>query len=350
MIQEGRFTLDSVKIRIPLKRVKILDESISDIVARVSTRTGEVLEEKQNTKASRDEKGVKTTFSIEQRATQFDTVQYLIILVNAKQLGSRYFEGITIDNVVQLHSYLIGLGVVQFSLKELMKGECTDIDFKKDFKASAEEMKEAFTVMQGHAVPSSDYDKGSKLFWKQDNKGLQFNKRETTKTATAPFLKIYSKTLDLLHKSNIFALSYFDTIPQNLWRVEFTIKNKKHLERSGVEGNTLADILSIPSDQLEKMHEKSLKAVLSKRVRESQASDEIPPKDIIMVNALILLLDSGMQWTIIKKNILGSLTSANRTKKEQKLDGYFRDYIRPIEGYSSHLNVDSILNQIGYNF
>jgi len=139
MIQEGRFTLDSVKIRIPLKRVKILDESISDIVARVSTRTGEVLEEKQNTKASRDEKGVKTTFSIEQRATQFDTVQYLIILVNAKQLGSRYFEGITIDNVVQLHSYLIGLGVVQFSLKELMKGECTDIDFKKDFKASAEE-------------------------------------------------------------------------------------------------------------------------------------------------------------------------------------------------------------------
>jgi len=193
MIQEGRFTLDSVKIRIPLKRVKILDESISDIVARVSTRTGEVLEEKQNTKASRDEKGVKTTFSIEQRATQFDTVQYLIILVNAKQLGSRYFEGITIDNVVQLHSYLIGLGVVQFSLKELMKGECTDIDFKKDFKASAEEMKEAFTVMQGHAVPSSDYDKGSKLFWKQDNKGLQFNKRETTKTATAPFLKIYSR-------------------------------------------------------------------------------------------------------------------------------------------------------------
>ena len=71
-------------------------------------------------------------FKTHDQLVEVDTVQYLIILVNAKQLGSRYFEGITIDNVVQLHSYLIGLGVVQFSLKELMKGECTDIDFKKE--------------------------------------------------------------------------------------------------------------------------------------------------------------------------------------------------------------------------
>lgn len=347
---QNTYSVDSTKIRIPITRVKILDESIREMVAHVSTLTGEVLEEKQNTKASRDAQGIKTTFSIEQRATQFDTVQYLIILVNAKQLKERYFEGITVDNVVELHSYLITLEVVQFSLKELLKGECTDIDFKKDFQARDEDMKEAFDLMQTNSTPSADYDKGNKLFWKKDNKGLQFNKRETTKIKTAPFFKIYSKTLDLLNKSNIFALAHFKEIPLDLWRMEFTIKNKKHLASFG-HGNTLSDVLSLSAEQIEEMGTASLKAVLQQRVRDnSKDIDSIPPKDLILVNALILLLDNGIQWTIIKKNLLGSLTSGNRSKKSQHLDGLFNAYIRPIESYSSALNVDSILNQIGYNF
>ena len=350
MKDEGIYSVDSLKIRIPITRVKILDESIRDIVARVSTSTGEILEEKQNTKASRDADGIKTTFSIEQRSTQFDTIQYLIILVNAKQLKEQYFDGITVNNVVQLHRYLMALEVVQFSLKELLKGECTDIDFKKDFEATEEDMKGAFDLMQANATPSPDYDKGNKLFWQKDNKGLQFNKRETTKIKTAPFFKIYSKTLDLLHKSNIFALAHFKEIPQNLWRMEFTIKNKKHLASFG-HGNTLSDILSLSPEQIEEMGTASLKAVLQQRVREnSKDNDSIPPKDLILVNALILLLDNGIQWTIIKKNLLGSLSGSNRSRKDKQMDGLFNSYIRPIESYSSALNVDSVLNQIGYNF
>jgi hypothetical protein len=350
MNEGGTYSVDSLKIRIPITRVRILDESIREIVSQVSNRTGEVLEEKANTKASRDADGIKTTFSIEQRATQFDTIQYLIILVNAKQLKEQYFDGIQVGNISQLHRYLISLGVVQFSLKELLKGECTDIDFKKDFKATDDEMKEAFDLMQKNSTPSADYDKGNKLFWQRDNKGLQFNKRETTKIKTAPFLKIYSKTLDLLGKSNVFALAHFKEIPLDLWRMEFTIKNKKHLASFG-HGNTLSDILSLSNEQIEEMGTSSLRAVLQERVRENSLdNDSIPPRDLILVNALILLLDNGIQWTIIKKNLLGSLTSGNRSKKNQHLDGLFNSYIRPIEHYSSALNVDSILNQIGYNF
>ena len=347
---EGNYSVDSLKIRIPITRVKIIDESIRQMVLKVSELTGEVLESKENTKASRDEAGIKTTFSIEKRATQFDTIQYLIILVNAKQLKEQYFQGITINNVLELHQYLMSLNVVVFSLKEFLKAECTDIDFKKDFDATDEDMKEAFSLMQTNSTPSADYDKGNKLFWKRDNKGLQFNKRETTKIKTAPFFKIYSKTLDLLHKSNVFALAHFKEIPQDLWRMEFTIKNKKHLASFG-HSNTLSDILSLSNEQIEEMGTSTLKAVLQERVRDnSKDIDSIPPKDLILVNALILLLDNGFQWTIIKKNLLGSLTSGNRAKKNQQLDGLFNSYIRPIEHYSSALNVDSILNQIGYNF
>jgi len=62
------------------------------------------------------------------------------------------------------------------------------------------------------------------------------------------------------------------------------------------------------------------------------------------------LLDEGHQWGIIKTNLLGSLTSANRTKKGQLLQQLFDSYISPIKGYSKHLEVDSLLNQIGYTF
>ena len=346
----GKYSVDSLKVRIPITRVKILDESIREMVLKVSGSTGDILEEKANTKATRDADGIKTTFSIEQRATQYDTIQYLIILVNAKQLKEQYFDGIQIGNIADLHRYLISLGVVQFSLKELLKGECTDIDFKKDFEATDEDVREAFDLMQKNSTPSADYDKGNKLFWKRDNKGLQFNKRETTKIKTAPFFKIYSKTLDLLHKSNIFALAHFKEIPQNLWRMEFTIKNKKHLASFG-HGNTLSDILSLSSEQIEEMGTASLRAVLEQRVREnSKDIDSIPPKDLILVNALILLLDNGIQWTIIKKNLLGSLSGSNRSRKDKQMNSLFNSYIRPIEHYSSALNVDSVLNQIGYNF
>jgi len=343
------WAIDSLKIRIPLNRVQILDEGIREVVANVSTRTGEVLQEKENTRSSRDEHGIKTEFSIEKRATQFETVQYLIILVNAKQLKERYFEGIKGKNIAQLHSYLVGLGVVQFSLKEFLRGECTDIDFRKDFTAKEDEMKEAFDFMHGNSKASTDYDKGSKLFWKKDNKGLQFNKRNTTKVRTAPFLKIYSKTLDLLHKSNVFALSHFDTIPQDLWRLEFTIKNKKHLDSFG-HGNSLSELISLTADQIETMSTKSLKAVLNQKTRELKETDGIPPKDVYEVNGLIWLLDNGNQWHTIKHRLLGSLKGSNRSKKLKRMDELYENYIRPIEGYSKHFAVDDILNQIGYTF
>lgn len=104
------WAIDSLKIRIPLNRVQILDEGIREVVANVSTRTGEVLQEKENTRSSRDEHGIKTEFSIEKRATQFETVQYLIILVNAKQLKERYFEGIKGKTLLSFTRISSGLG------------------------------------------------------------------------------------------------------------------------------------------------------------------------------------------------------------------------------------------------
>jgi hypothetical protein len=343
------WSIDSLKIRIPLRKVNILDESINEMIARVSLSSGEVIETFENTKSSRDDKGIKTTFSIEQRATKFDTIPYLIILINAKQLGSQYFEGINTDNFIALYEYLMALRVVYFHPQALLDSECTDIDFKRDITATDSQVKKALDTMNQHCTASKDYDKGSKMFWKKDNKGLQFNKRNTTSFAKAPFLKIYSKTLDLKGKSNIFAMAYLDEIPEDLWRIEFTIKNKKHLATFEI-GNTFCELGKLSQDEIEQMYQTTLRAVLEKRIRLPMHQDTIPPQHIILVNGLIWLLDEGHQWGIIKTNLLGSLTSANRTKKGQLLQQLFDSYISPIKGYSKHLEVDSLLNQIGYTF
>jgi len=167
------WAIDSLKLRIPLRNVSIIDTSLRDIIARVSTSTGAVLDEVENKKTSRDENGIKTEFSIERRVTNHTSVEYLVILVNAKQLEEKYFEGLTFLNARYLHKYLIMQGAVIFQFETLLDAECTDIDFRKDFRATDDQMKEALHHLNQHAQPSSDYDKGSKLFWQKDNKGLQ---------------------------------------------------------------------------------------------------------------------------------------------------------------------------------
>ena len=210
-------------------------------------------------------------------------------------------------------------------------------------------MKEGIRFMLSNSKPHTEFDKGALKFWRKDNKGLQWNKRNTTKVRTAPFLKIYSKTLDFKTKSNVFALSHFESIPEDLWRFEFTIKNKDHLDSFKL-GNTLSELISIPVEQIETMSIKSLKAVLNQNQRELKQTEGIPPKDVYEVNGLVMLLDSGHQWHIIKERMLTSLTGSNRSKKLKRMQELFEDYIRPMESYEKQAGVDDILNQIGYTF
>ncbi|MDB4494119.1 hypothetical protein N9233_02915, partial [Flavobacteriales bacterium] len=210
-------------------------------------------------------------------------------------------------------------------------------------------MKEVLRFMESSSKPHTDFDKGAKKFWRKDNKGLQWNKRETTKVRTAPFLKIYSKTLDFKTKSNVFALNHFDTIPQDLWRFEFTVKNKDHLSSFG-HGNTFDKLISLTAEQIDTMSIKSLKAVLNQNQRELKQLEGIPPRDVYEVNGLVMLLDSGHQWHTIKQRMLSSLTGSNRSRKLKRMQDLFEDYIRPMESYQKQVDVDDVLTQIGYTF
>jgi hypothetical protein len=350
-----KFSIDSCGIRLPINEVKILDSNIEALLITIVEDTGEIVRTEENNKITKEFKGIKSKFSIEIQFNKSNVrEEHLVITINSKMLKKRYFEGITSDNISEVHKYLMEQEAVSFSLETMLTAQAVDIDFKRDFTAKRETVIKALNVMYKNAVPQVKIDKGVKPFglhkgFSGDNIGLQFNKRETTSISTAPFMKIYNKTGDLLTKSNLFALEHLEELPNDLWRTEFTIKNKKHLAMHKM-GNTLGELLSTPQELIEEAYSKTLRAVMNKRLREAMHSGLISPNDLLQVNSMIINLDCGYTWAILKENLLGTLEGSNRTKKSYKLEELFEAYIKPIKKYSNYQQLDNVLAEIGYTF
>jgi hypothetical protein len=350
-----KFSIDSCCIRLPLNEVKILDSKIEALLITIVEDTGEIVRTEMSNRIVREDRGIKSKFSIEiQYNIRNFREEHLVITINSKMLKRRYFEGLTLDNISEVHKYLMEQEAVSFSLETMLTAQVVDIDFKRDFTAKRESVVKALKVMYDNAKPQIEVNKGALKFglnkgYSGDNIGLQFNRRETTSISTAPFMKIYNKTGDLITKSNIFALEHLEEIPNDLWRTEFTIKNKKHLAMYKMS-NTLGGLLNTPQEAIQEAYNSTLRAVMNKRLREAVHSGLISPNDLLQVNSMIINLDCGYTWGILKENLLGTLQGSNRTKKSQRLEELFNAYIKPIKKYSNYQNLDNVLAEIGYTF
>ena len=348
------FLCDSFRIRIPIQKVTIESSAFNAIVSKVVESTGEVLSSEKNKMMRVVNDGITSRYTIEREISDGRTGTYstfIILVVNAKMLRGKYFEGITIDNVRTVYEYLMDQKVVSFSFEDLISGQCTDIDYRKDFYANEVLMMETLKVMEGNAKPNKDIDSGALLFDKKNNKGLQFNKRTTKEYLKAPYLKIYSKYWDLESKSNEFKQAHGIEASNDMWRIEYTIKNKKHLTHFGI-GNTLQEVLSVPQTTLKTALDKTLRTLLHGRIKVSREvnMDSIPPKDTVLLNALIYAMDTGKSWIMVKNQFLGSLEGSNRSKWGKALETLYSDYLRPISRYSAYEENDKILTAIGYTF
>lgn len=343
--------IDSLRIRIPLIHCEILDIKLQEIRHLVGDITGEVYESKLNTSRFISTTGITTTISVTKEPTQWNKLDYhVVILTNSKALKGDYFKGISKSTFKQLYDYIISLGVVKFSYQAFKEAQCTDIDIKTDISCIDSVMKATFKVLTGHSKEHKEMDRGVKSKWTKYNKMVQYNKRQNTDFMKAPFLKIYAKSLELEFNSGEFALNHLTEIPQDTWRIEYTIKNKKHLNTLNMP-NTLGELVECSQEQFESAYQTSMRAVLNERIRKDRIqSTDISPKDIPLINAIIICLDAGSTWSVLKSNLLGSLEGSNRTKRATHLQDLFDAYIKPIKAYSNHERIDSVLVQIGYTF
>jgi len=350
----GVWLVDSLKIRIPLQRVTIHHSGLNAMVGKVVLSTGEVISETMETSIRSEIDGVRTAFTVCKESLDGKrTGMFLTILINAKMLGKGYFNGITTETIQTIYSYIMDLNVASFTYDDFMNGECVDIDVRKDFQGGDVEVNHAMERLKKNYIHRDKMDTGILTFKTgKRTTGIQFNKRTTTSFLTSPFMKIYSKYADAMDSKHYeFFRHHGIKIPHDLWRVEYTIKNKKHLKHVGM-GNRLKDILTTTQDVFDGGMEQITTALFSPRQRtcERLESLDIPPRDKMMVNALASIADCGKSIHDAKQSILGNLEGYNRTKSMKYLNTLHESYLRPIERYNAYEQTDKILDVIGYRF
>ena len=381
------WSIDSLKVRLPLSKVEILNDSLSEIILYVSQSTGDIIDEREKKKheAGEPSKGIKITFSRETHAGQFSnhnipgerkgSIEYFIMLINAKALEDEYFTGITEATIFKLYEYLMKSQAVYFPFQLLDEFECTDIDFKRDYFQEPDIQERALQNMHGRAIASKSHGEGVKSLFSNKVEGvnyytgIQFNDRKTA-TQQAPFFKIYFKTKNLQDSgkngSNIFALSClkseemetgtkgYPLIPLNVYRNEFTIKDKKHLAKFGI-GNTFKELLELSQGQIEAMYTSIQKSCLEGNYTTNLDTKKkrIPPREKLVLGLLLIPLRRGETFTPIKNDVLSHFndeTKQNKYNKAQLLDKVFYEHIAVQGKGKKWRELDDALNKTGGNF
>lgn len=350
----GLISVDSLKLRIPINQVKILDSTIRERWFFVS-ESGEIdpdtFKEKALNRYADNQEIIKIRFGIEKQRTASEIVEeFLTILLPSKILQGKYFEGITLSNVNSVYDTLMAMGVVSFTLDTFLHGSaCTDVDFKKDFIYN--NIDNLITGLSANVCPSKNKGDGIRSFKKSDNKGIEFNERKTSRFTTRPFLKVYHKGIELTTlKRKPFTNTYLQGIEiYDLCRIETTVKNKKHFRLLGIQDTTLQGILSISQENLNKIISKAVQSNLEPRITPFRTPNELTPNKQMIYNLIFELLRKGSDYNTIRLIALNGIADKSaRSKKGKEIDQVYDKHIRGNKVDIEAEELSQIYNLIGW--
>ena len=253
----------------------------------------------------------------------------LTILMSSKILEENYFEGLSIDNHKNVYQKLISMEVAFFEYDSFINAECTDIDFKKDIKTTM--FRDSIPMLVSSARTSHLSGTGIRSFQKKENMGVQWSDRKGA-TLKNPYLKIYHKTIELENNSVEFKNEYlFDFNISNIVRVEFTIKNNKHLKKYGIQSQKFIDLLKLSQEKKTSILEETINIHLMPRfIKPDRPLKQITPSDIMLFNSLYILsnkmyLNKYRAVDYLLTNIKDK-TAKSRAKK--KLEHIYDTYVQ----------------------
>ena len=273
-------SIDSVFIQIPISQVKLKNTLLGERISDISLSSGQIDDGVRfKTQHYHKENGINTEFSIGTLYRGFksgdNSEQVFQIKLTSKQLKERYFEGITSGNISVVHSYLIGLGVADFSLSSLLSARWVDFDVKTDFQEhgkGVDYVRDTISKLLKYVNPkyrsnSATYREGYSHFNKPNNCGLQFLDRKKSigrsqKPYQNQFCKFYHKSLMLSSdkESNKFAETYLQgQNTDNILRYESAVKGNALRDYYGLP-NTLGELLEVDESTLLQILRKPLEA------------------------------------------------------------------------------------------
>lgn len=298
--------IDSLKIRVKLDKVKILDKRlITDYIAYYPSiekldndgNENEILGEdyKKAEPYTKIINGITYRFYIKAFIDKNKTAnEYVVFQISAKMLKERYFEGITAFNYGGIVDDINSFGVLKITKHDFLQGLVSDIDICINQLIDLKSLKTAFSFIlhnPNHGkLPLIHHISQSNTQKNTYNLGMDFNKREKASN-TAPYCKIYHKGFELLSKSIVFYKAYLEpmktSVIDNLVRYEFTIKAHKHKEylcKQGLKADfkTFFDLLKAKPNDLKLIAQTGLKHYIEPKDKRNNINQELNPMDIMI--------------------------------------------------------------------
>lgn len=285
------FEIDSFRLKIPYHDCEVLSHELDQLYLTVNANTSEIISERLNNRINVGSEYMKLWVQVrsynalvqtKHKGTYANSPQkYVVVTIHSKLLKASYLDRITLDNIRIIYDTLMDYKVFYCDYDTFLNSEVLDIDFCRNVQIP--NWQECKSYILDNLKKTRDLNRGCYEFKGKDNVGLQFGIRDKS-TYTNPYIKIYHKYLELTTKSKQFTEMYLNNasdIPTDLFRVEYTLRDKKHYKRYGLDSK-LISMLKIPNYHKEliashmfsfqfesgiyKMHEPRKKAKLKKEL------------------------------------------------------------------------------------
>jgi len=239
--------VDSTKISIPLDECQVIDLNLTDLIAKTHSNaiTGESISETFTVGSPhiRDNKSTDGTyFKIYLEPSQFVYVNgekqnkpFITILLNSKQITKDYFKGITKENFKQIYDVIMNENIFSCSFDSFKNARYNDTDICFDFDSTVSK----FNALKTNIIRSAINPTLFHQVTKKDNNGIWTPTRKKPReqaTPKKPFVKFYSKQIDMEGQSYNFAQAYLKPSQYNdVYRCEVTVINSVHKRRLGID-------------------------------------------------------------------------------------------------------------------
>ena len=255
--------------------------------------------------------------------------KFITVLLNSKILEENYFEGLTIKNHKNVYQKLISMEVAFFEYDSFINAECTDIDFRKDIKTTM--FRDSIPMLVSSARASHLSGTGVRAFKKKDNLGVQWSDRKGA-TLKNPYLKIYHKTIELDNNSIEFKKNYLTDLDiSNIVRVEFTLKDKKHLLKYEVKSQKFIDLLKLSQEKKTSILSKIVNIHLMPRfIKPEKPIKKITPSDMMLYNSLYLLSNKMYlnKYRAVESLLTNIKNKTTKSRAKKKLEHIYDTYVQ----------------------
>lgn len=288
------FGIDSATLRLPIEKDFELGDYLSSKFLLVCENTGECEPIRDAAHKKEEDRGISTYYRVKKnqqlrgRKTTCDIVELTLI---AKQLQSKYMDGIRPDNCKIAYDYIMSQGYFKCGYDHFLSGDLVDVDFKADFpfdnhytqsitpldaesdinsliqvdtEPALKEVKrniDAFikrtkTDISAKGKPFFSKNQGMDNYgveWYSRKRGAFAGKISTKKQNT----RVYAKGLEMYSKSNEFRTNFLadNTDLRSILRLETNGIKNSHSARSnyGITDTSLRNVLSFTLDDCRMM-------------------------------------------------------------------------------------------------